>query len=161
MKICVISDTHANDLGDLPDRISEALSGVDLIIHAGDYTSKNLLNQLRDFGDFKGVHGNMDSKELKEELPAEEILEIEGFRIGITHPSEGGSPIGLETRVATKLGADLDLIIYGHTHKPVNKKIGDVIYFNPGSAAGVFPARYCTYGVLRIEDEIKGEIIKV
>ena len=161
MKICVISDTHAEDLGSLSDRILEALSEVDLIIHAGDYTSINLLDQLRDLGNFKGVHGNMDSKELKDELPAKEILELEGFRIGITHPSEGGSPVGVEKRVETKLGVDLDMIIYGHTHKPVNKKIGALIYFNPGSAAGVFPARYHTYGLLKLEDEIEGQILKL
>lgn len=161
MKICVISDTHAEDLSSLPDRILDALDEVDLIIHAGDYTSINLLDQLRDLGNFKGVHGNMDSKELKDELPAKELLELEGFRIGITHPSEGGSPVGVEKRVETKLGEDLDLIIYGHTHKPVNKKIGDLIYFNPGSAAGVFPARYSTYGILKLEDEIEGQILKL
>lgn len=159
MKIGVISDTHAKDLVDLPVRIPEALRDVDLIIHAGDYTTINLLDQLRYLGNFKGVHGNMDTKELRRELPAKEILEIEGFRIGITHPAEGGSPIGLEKRVGAEFGTDLDLIIYGHTHKPVNKRIGNVIYFNPGSATGVFPARYRTYGILRIEDEIEGELI--
>ncbi|KAF5429067.1 hypothetical protein C5S39_09520 [Candidatus Methanophagaceae archaeon] len=161
MKICVISDTHAEDLGCLPNRILEALNEVDLIIHAGDYTSINLLDQLRDMGNFKGVHGNMDSKEIKDELPTKELLELEGFRIGITHPSEGGSPVGVEKRVETKLGEDLDLIIYGHTHKPVNKRIGALIYFNPGSAAGVFPARYRTYGLLKLEDEIEGQILKL
>ena len=161
MKICVISDTHAEDLSGLPDRILDALDEVDLIIHAGDYTSINLLDQLRDRGNFKGVHGNMDTKELKDELPAKELLELEGFRIGITHPSEGGSPVGVEKRVETKLGVDLDMVIYGHTHKPVNKRIGALIYFNPGSAAGVFPARYSTYGILKLEDEIEGQILKL
>ncbi|MCW3129893.1 MAG: hypothetical protein N2V75_07340 [Methanophagales archaeon] len=42
-----------------------------------------------------------------------------------------------------------------------NKREGSTIYFNPGSATGAFPARYKTYGVLRIEDEIEVEIVKI
>jgi putative phosphoesterase len=159
MMAVVLSDTHAKDLEDLPERILEDMKKADLIIHVGDYTSKKLLDQLRESGDFKGVHGNMDSKEIKSEIPDKEIFEVMGFRIGITHPSEGGSPIGLKSRVKTKLGEDPDLIIYGHTHKPVNEREGSTVYFNPGSATGAFPARYKTYGVLNIEDRIEAEIL--
>jgi len=161
MKVVVLSDTHAEDLADLPERILKDLEKADLIIHAGDYTSKNLLEQLRELGDLKGVHGNMDCDEIKRELPDKEIFEVRGFKIGITHPSEGGSPVGLKSRAESKLGEDLDLIIYGHSHKPVNKREGTTIYFNPGSATGAYPARYKTYGILRIEDEIEVEIVKI
>lgn len=161
MEVVVLSDTHAKDLADLPERILEDLKKAELIIHAGDYTSKNLLDQLRELGDLKGVHGNMDCDEIKRELPDKDIFEISGFKIGITHPSEGGSPVGLKSRAESKLGEDLDLIIYGHSHKPVNEKESNTIYFNPGSATGAFPARYKTYGILRIEDEIEVEIVKI
>ncbi|MBL7117405.1 MAG: metallophosphoesterase family protein [Candidatus Syntrophoarchaeum sp.] len=161
MKVVVLSDTHAEDLADLPERILEDLEKADLIIHAGDYISKNLLEQLRELGDLKGVHGNMDCDEVKRELPDKDIFEVRGFKIGITHPSEGGSPVGLKSRAESKLGEYLDLIIYGHSHKPVNKRAGNTIYFNPGSATGAFPARYKTYGILRIEDEIEVEIVKI
>jgi putative phosphoesterase len=161
MRVVVLSDIHTKDLEDLPERILEELKKVDLIIHAGDYTSKNLLDQLRKLGDFKGVYGNMDPDEIKRELSDKVVFKIRGFKIGITHPSEGGSPFGLKKRVKLKLGEDLDLIIYGHSHKPVNEREGNTIYFNPGSATGAFSARYKTYGVLRIEDEIEGEIVKI
>lgn len=161
MMAVVLSDTHAKDLADLPERILEDIKRADLIVHVGDYTSRTFLDQLRALGDFKGVHGNMDPKELKRELPAKAVFEVMGFKIGITHPSEGGSPVGLKSRVRTKLGEDPDLIIYGHSHKPVIEREGGIIYFNPGSATGAFPARYRTYGVLNIEDEIEAEIVKV
>jgi len=161
MKVVVLSDTHAKDLADLPERILEDLKKAELIIHAGDYISKNLLDQLRELGDLKGVHGNMDSDEVKRELPDKDIFEVRGFKIGVTHPSEGGSPVGLKSRAESKLGEYLDLIIYGHSHKPVNKRAGNTIYFNPGSATGAYPARYKTYGILRIEDEIEVEIVKI
>jgi len=161
MKVVVLSDTHAKDLADLPERILEDLKKAELIIHAGDYISKNLLDQLRELGDLKGVHGNMDCDEVKRELPDKDIFEVRGFKIGVTHPSEGGSPVGLKSRAESKLGEYLDLIIYGHSHKPVNKRAGNTIYFNPGSATGAYPARYKTYGILRIEDEIEVEIVKI
>lgn len=161
MKVVVLSDTHAKDLADLPEGILEDLKKADLIIHAGDYISKNLLDQLRELGDFKGVHGNMDSDEVKRELPDKDIFEVSGFKIGITHPSEGGSPVGLKSRAKSKLGEDLDLLIYGHSHKPANESEGNTIYFNPGTATGAFPARYKTYGILRIEDKIEGAILKI
>lgn len=161
MKVVVLSDTHAKDLADLPERILEDIKKADLIIHVGDYTSKMFLDQLRDLGNFKGVHGNMDPNEIKSELPDKDIFELMGFRIGITHPSEGGSPIGLKSRVKSKLGEDPDLIIYGHTHKPANEREGRTIYLNPGSATGAFPARYKAYGVLNIKDKIEVEILRV
>jgi putative phosphoesterase len=161
MRIVVLSDTHAKDLTDLPERILEDLKRADLIIHAGDYTSKSLLDQMMELGNFKGVHGNMDTNEIKVKLPDEDIFEFAGFRIGVTHPSEGGSPFGLIERVKSKLGDDLDLIIYGHSHKPGNKIKGNTIFFNPGSATGAFPARSKTYGIIRIGDKIEAEIVKV
>lgn len=161
MMTVVLSDTHAKDLNDLPERILEDLKKADLIIHVGDYTSKNFVEQLRELGDFKGVHGNMDPSEIKSELPDKEIFEIMGFRIGITHSSEGGSPVGLKRRVKSKLGEAPDLIIYGHTHKLAKEREGGTIYFNPGSATGAFPARYKTYGILNITDKIEVEILRV
>jgi len=99
----------------------------------------------------------MDHNKIKRELPDKEMFEIRGFKIGITHPSEGGSPVGLKMLVKSKLRDDLDLIIYGHSHNPVNEREGNIIYFNPGSATGAFPARSKTYGVFRIEEEIEGK----
>ncbi|MHC1611338.1 MAG: metallophosphoesterase family protein [Candidatus Methanospirareceae archaeon] len=161
MMAVVLSDTHAKDLADLPDKILEDVKRADLIIHLGDYTSKIFLDQLRELGDFRGVHGNMDPNEIKRELPDKAVFEVMGFRIGMTHPSEGGSPIGLRERVKSKLGEDLDLIIYGHTHKPANERDSRSIYFNPGSATGAFPARYRTYGLLKINDGLEVEILKI
>jgi hypothetical protein len=129
MIIVVLSDTHASDLSDLPARIVDEIRGAELTIHAGDYTTKKLLDQLRELADFKGVHGNMDPPELKSELPALAIVEIQGFKIGITHPAEGGSPLGLKQRAKSKFAEELDVIIYGHSHKPMNEREGGTLYF--------------------------------
>ncbi|KPV63324.1 MAG: Phosphodiesterase [Candidatus Bathyarchaeota archaeon BA1] len=156
----MLSDSHAYALKDLPGKAVDELSGMDLIVHAGDYTGKGLLDELRKLGDFKGVYGNMDPPEVRGELPGSDVLELMGFKIGVTHPPEGVAPFRLMKRVRAKFER-VDVIVYGHSHWSRNEVIDGIPYFNPGSITGVFPARHKTFGILRIEKEVNGEIIKV
>jgi putative phosphoesterase len=138
-------------LEDLSEKIIDALSTVDLIIHAGDFTDVQLLKELKGLRTVKAVQGNMDSRELKVMLPAKEIVEIENRRIGITHGS--GGPGGIEERVRKVFESDrIDIIVYGHSHQSQNKVIEDVLLFNPGKATDSF-------GILTIDGGVKGEII--
>jgi putative phosphoesterase len=151
MRIAVLADTHINRLEHLPKKIIDALSTVDWIIHAGDFTDVQLLKELKRLREVKAVHGNMDSKELKTVLPVKEIVEIENKRIGITHGS--GGPWGIEERVRKMFESDrIDIIVYGHSHRPQNKVIKDILFFNPGKATDSF-------GILTIDEETQGEII--
>jgi putative phosphoesterase len=151
MRIAVLADTHVNKLEYLPKKIIDALSTVDLIIHAGDFTDVQLLNELKQLNEVKAVHGNMDSRELKSVLPIKEIVETKDKRIGITHGS--GAPWRIEERVRKVFESDrIDIIVYGHSHQPQNKVINDVLFFNPGKAADSF-------GILTIDGEAKGEMI--
>jgi len=159
MKVGVISDTHAHSLDDLPKKIIDEISGVDLIIHAGDYTGKKLLDELRKVGNFKGVYGNMDPYEVRRSLPDKLVFEANNFIVGVAHPSEGGIPVGMERRIRAKFG-DVNVVICGHSHKPRNEVVGDILYFNPGSATGAFPSILRTYGILRIEKEVEGIIAR-
>ena len=102
----------------------------------------------------------MDPCGIKEELPRSDVFELMGFKIGVTHPPEGGAPFRLKKRVRSKF-EQVDVIIYGHSHWTKNEVIHDVLYFNPGSITGKFPARRKTLGVLRIGKEVNGKIIKV
>lgn len=160
MEVGVLSDSHAYALEDLPKKAMDELTAMDLIVHAGDYTTKGLLDGLRKLGDFKGVYGNMDPPEIREELPRSEVFELMGFKIGVTHPPEGGPPFRLEKRVRARF-EQVDVIIYGHSHWTKNEVIGGVLYFNPGSVTGAFPARHKTFGVLRIGKRADGKIVKV
>jgi putative phosphoesterase len=151
MRIIVLADTHVNTLEYLPKKIIDAISTVDLIIHAGDFTDIQVLRELKQLRDVQAVQGNMDSMELKTVLPVKEIVEIENKRIGITHGS--GSPWGIEERVRKIFKSDqIDIIVYGHSHKSQNKVIDDILLFNPGKATDSF-------GILTINGEAKGEII--
>ena len=151
MRIAILADTHVNNVEDLPKKIINALSTVDLIIHAGDFTDVQLLRDLKELSKVKAVQCNMDSTELKAILPAKAIVEIKNKRIGITHGS--GSPWGIEERVNKVFEADrIDILVYGHSHQSQNKVIKDILFLNPGKATDSF-------GILTIDGGVTGEII--
>jgi putative phosphoesterase len=151
MRIGVLSDSHVTSFDQLHNKILSALAEVDLIVHAGDFVAKDVLEGLKQLGEVKAVRGNMDSDEIKRLLPEKELVEIEGRKIGIIHG--WGSPYGINDRVGSAFSG-VDIIIYGHSHYPQNETKNGVFFFNPG------PAR-SSFGVLTIGVEISGEIIKL
>jgi putative phosphoesterase len=151
MKIGVLSDSHVTSFDQLNDKILTALADVDLIVHAGDFVVKDVLDGLKQLGEVKAVRGNMDSDEIKAILPEKELLEIGSRRIGITHG--WGSPYGIDERVGNDFSR-VDIIIYGHSHYPQNETRNGVLFFNPG------PAR-TSFGILTVGAEISGEIIRI
>jgi len=151
LKIGVLSDTHISSFAELPDKIVTTLAEVDMIIHAGDFTTKNVLDGLKQLGEVSAVCGNMDSNELKQLLPERVVLTLGGKRIGVTHG--WGSPFAIEDRVSS-LFSNVDIIVFGHSHHSMNKVIHGILFFNPGQARNSF-------GILTIGEEVKGEIIKV
>lgn len=159
MKIGVISDTHltrGNDL--LQQIIQEYFQEVDLILHAGDLTSLDLLEA------FTGkkvvaVAGNMDSLEVRKQLREKEVVEAGGFKIGLIHG--WGSPNGLEKRVAACFEG-VDCVVFGHSHRPCNQIMDGVLLFNPGAfSSGILSMRGGSIGLLHIGEGIEGEIIKI
>ena len=151
MRIGVISDTHVRTFDEIPERILMTLAEVDLIIHAGDFTQRPVLEGLRSLGEMKAVCGNMDSDELKQMLPQQEQFMVNGKKFGLIHGR--GAPWGIARRVRKMFG-QVDIIIYGHSHEPYNQYVEGSLLFNPGRARDSF-------GLLTIEDKIKAEIIKV
>ena len=160
MKIVVISDTHTDSIDNLHKRVLDELSGAEMIIHAGDFTGKRLVDALRKMGPFRGVYGNIDGPDVRRELPAIDIIQAEDFTIGVNHPAEGGSPLTLEPRLRPKFPR-VQAIIHGHSHRTKNDFRDGVLWFNPGSATGKFPATKKTYGILTVDKEIRGEIIEL
>lgn len=151
MKIGVLSDTHLHSAEELPRQIIEAFSEVDLIVHTGDFVMTAVLEGLQKIGDVKAVHGNMDCEELRKILPEKENLVIKGRRIGIIHGS--GAPWGIENRIRGEFDR-VDVILYGHTHQANSEVIGGVLFFNPGQAKN-------SYGILQVDEDIRGQIIRV
>ena len=156
MRIGVLSDTHIHQVSkDFRDLLDRHFSQVDVLFHVGDYTSPVVLDFLGS-KNFHGVYGNMDPFTIKEALPEKKIVEIGGFRFGLIHG--WGSPRGLEERVSTQF-SEVDVIVFGHSHKAMNEVVQGVLLFNPGTASGFSSSGVHTVGILECGDTVKGEII--
>lgn len=151
MRIGVVADTHVTELSEMAAPILAALTKVDLIVHAGDFTGKTVLDGLKSLGPLKAVCGNMDSGELKRILPQKELFVVNGKRIGLTHGS--GAPWGIAGRVRTMFD-DVDIIIYGHSHKADKELVRGSLLFNPGCARNSF-------GLLTVDDEVNAKIVRI
>lgn len=150
MKIAVVSDTHLARPTEGFRRTMEALfSDADIILHAGDMTSTSVFDYLSNW-DLRAVRGNMDDFDLGARLPESRVEEVAGRRIGIIHG--WGSPQGLEDKVFRAF-REVDIIVFGHSHLPLNTRKGGVTLFNPGSYRG----GYSTPGTVGII-EIAGEV---
>jgi putative phosphoesterase len=160
LRLVAISDTHTNSIQELPSVLLDSLKNVDMIIHAGDYTSKTVLDQLRKFRSFRGVYGNADPPEIRLEVPERTIFDLAGRRIGVTHPAEGGMPFGIQNRIRKRF-EQVDLIIYGHTHNAKTERKRETLFVNPGSATGEWPARAKTFAIIEIDQTIEARIVHV
>ena len=158
MRIGVLSDTHIHQVSrDFRDLLERRLSDVEVLFHVGDYTSPVLVEFLGS-KNFHGVCGNMDPLAIKAVLPEKKIVEIGGFRFGLIHG--WGSPRGLEERVLAQFN-DVDVIVYGHSHRAMNEVVQGVLLFNPGTASGFSSSGVHSIGILECGDTVKGEIIEL
>lgn len=156
MKIGVLSDTHLTRVTQDLERLVEAhFREVDLVIHAGDMVGLPVYRYLQHLP-LEAVTGNMDEAALRDELPGKKTLTVGAVTIGLMHG--WGSPVGLEERLRREFSG-VDIIVYGHSHLPVNHRSGGILFFNPGSASGF--RHEPTIGLLHLEDGIRGEIIKL
>jgi len=160
VRILVLSDTHIPRVApDLPQEVYEEISKVDMIIHAGDFVEKELLDKLRTLKDTRAVYGNMDSTEIRHELNSKEVIQIDKVRIGLTHGC--GAPNDLVESVKREF-TNVDVIIFGHSHASLNITQEGILFFNPGSPTDKIFASSNSYGILEITDKkIEGKIVKL
>ncbi|HDH97323.1 MAG TPA: metallophosphoesterase [Proteobacteria bacterium] len=152
MKIGVISDTHLRS-GDDASLLTELVESsyfrdVDLILHAGDHVVLDVVEMALAPKRLVSVRGNMDVGEAAE-LPIKRVVELAGKRIGLIHG--WGSPDGLAERVAAEFAdEDVDLIVFGHSHRPYEGRVGGRLLFNPGSPTDKHFAPYNSVGIIEI-----------
>jgi hypothetical protein len=126
-KIGILSDTH----GLLRPEVVSTVSDCDIIIHAGDVGDLSILEELRRIAPVHAVQGNTDKGKWTEALPLTTGIEIHGHFIYILHD--------IEHLDLDPAAAKVEMIIFGHSHKPEFKEKDSVFYLNPGSAG---PRRY-------------------
>ena len=133
MRIAVISDTHMPRAASaLPDACLAHLTAADAIVHAGDHSDVASLRALEELGlPVIAVHGNVDSDEIRRELPAQTAFESAGVRIAVTH--DAGPSAGRARRMADRF-PEADGVVFGHSHIPLHHAPeGGPWLLNPGS----------------------------
>jgi putative phosphoesterase len=119
----VIADTH----GVLLPAAIRALKGVDLIIHAGDIDTTEVLDELQSIAPVVAVRGNMDMAENLRQLPETETVEVADVLLYVIH--------NIHRLDIAPSKAGFDAVIFGHSHYPSIVKNNGVLFLNPGSAA--------------------------
>lgn len=158
LKIGVLSDTHLHRLtGDFRYILDEFLWDVDLIFHVGDFVSEEVVDFLSE-KNFHGVHGNMDPLEVKEMLPEKKVIQLGPYRLGLIHGD--GSSSKLEERIHSEF-QNVDVIVYGHSHRAANHVKDGILLFNPGTATGFSYSKNHSFGILELGETIRGEIIPI
>ena len=151
-EIVVLADTHIrrNSTRRLPPAVYAALERADLVLHAGDVVTGELLEELNGFAPTLAVLGNNDG-ELRGQLPEERLLTIDGLRLAMVHDS--GPRKGREARMHRRFPTAA-VVVFGHSHMPVDADgLDGQRLFNPGSPTEMRPAyRGLGFGRLRIDD---------
>lgn len=120
--IGVISDTH----GLLRPQALAALEGSQLIVHAGDIGKPEVVERLTELAPVVAVRGNVDRGPWADAFPHAVTREIQGVRIHLLH--------NLAELALDPEAEGIDVVISGHSHKPLIRRVGSVLYLNPGSA---------------------------
>ena len=115
----LISDTH----GLLRPEARAALAGCELLLHAGDVGSPEVLEELAELAPLHAVRGNVDRGAWADALPEELTVEVDGLRIRVLHDAS-----------ALDSAEGLDVVVSGHSHQPARREERGVLWVNPGSA---------------------------
>ena len=149
-RIGVISDTH----GKLPSPVIKLFNKVDLIVHAGDIDSADVLERLKSIAPTVAVRGNMDSGKWAGSLKETEMIRIGEVVLFVRHNLHGTAMI--------PASADVDAVIYGHTHRSSVESQEGVLFLNPGSAGQRRHGNPLSVALLHIRGKnLQAEIFKL
>ena len=160
MELAIISDTHLpRGSRALPEACLARLRAADLIVHAGDFVTLEVLEELRALGPVVGVHGNVDNAAVRAALPASAVIPVGGHRLAVIH--DAGPAQGRLRRMRTRFpGADA--VIFGHSHIPLHERAPDGFQiFNPGSPTDRRRQPDHTMGVCRTGAQLVFELVEL
>jgi uncharacterized protein len=148
MRLGVIADTH----GLLRPEVFDVFRDVDHILHAGDLGPIDVLTELESLAPVTAVYGNTDGPEVRSRLLQVAQVELDGFRIVVTHGDQLGSPTPDKLHAAFP---EAEILVFGHTHRPLLTLVDVVVtVINPGGAG---PRRFDlppSVGILELEPGI-------
>jgi putative phosphoesterase len=151
VRVVVLSDTHApRRWRACPPQLAEQLRGADLILHAGDVCTASVLAELAQYAPVAAVLGNNDWPDVAEWGAAETAeLDLDGLSVAMVHDS--GPAAGRMARMRRRFPA-ADLVVFGHSHIPLDQSAPGLRIFNPGSPTDRRRQPHGTLGVLQVNE---------
>lgn len=151
MRIGVVADTHMPRHGRmLPEALLEGLSGVDLIVHLGDFTGPEVVAWFEAIAPLEAVAGNNDPASLVERFGRCKVLTLEGVRIGLVH-GDGTRKTTLDRALEAFEPGTVDVVCFGHSHAPYLARHGDRWALNPGSPTDKRRSPRFSYAILEVQ----------
>jgi putative phosphoesterase len=165
VKVAVIADTHTNYTTSgvsrpIPEGVWPYLESADHILHGGDVTHPNVLDELAALAPVTAVMGNTDGWDVRDWGAEQEVeLELGGIRIGMLHDS--GPSRGRRERLRARF-PHARVVVFAHSHLPWNEDTDGLLLFNPGSPTWKRRAPFPSMGLLWVEDgDVTGEVFPV
>lgn len=149
MKILVISDSHREKRNLY--QVLEREKPLDLMIHCGDLQEDDFELELLAECKMEAVAGNMD---FYSGLPVQKEFHIGNYKVFLTHGHMYGVNFGEQELIRTAEEVGANIVMYGHTHRPVLRREGDILVLNPGSIS--FPRQEgskASYAILTIDED--------
>ena len=159
VRVTVVADTHVPGRArDLPDEVWRAVERADLVVHAGDWVSVELLDEFEErSARLLACHGNNDPPALAARVPQVARAVVAGVRLGVVH--ETGPATGRERRCDARFD-DLDLLVFGHSHIPWDTTTPRGLrLLNPGSPTDRRRQPACTYVTLTLQAGAVGDVV--
>jgi len=148
VEVIVLADSHLTaGMDRIGGQVLAAVATADVVLHAGDLTSRRALEELQAMAETYAVLGNNDH-DLVGTLPESRTFDLEGVRVALVHDS--GPTKGRPTRMHRRF-PDADIVVFGHSHVPINEVgVQCQVLFNPGSATQRRSQPHRTFGRLRL-----------
>lgn len=155
MEVAIVADTHIPDREQsIPDAFEDRISTADHVIHAGDFTTTEVLADVRDLAtELTAVHGNMDGGAV--DLPAVASVDVEAVTFVVTHGTARSRAAWFDAvaTAAREHASDSCVGVGGHTHQVEDEEHDGIRVLNPGSVTGAAPASTATMLTATVDDD--------
>lgn len=152
MRLLLIADTHVPKRArDLPAQVWDEVAAADVVVHAGDWVTPDLLDRLQARATrLIACWGNNDGDELRSRLPERADVQLAGLRFTVVH--ETGAAAGRDARMS-RLYPETDVLVFGHSHIPWDTTTPTGLrLLNPGSPTDRRRQPNCTYMTMTVAD---------
>ena len=159
MRLLLIADTHLpRRARELPTQVWDEVDRADVVVHAGDWVTPDLLDELTARSTrLVACWGNNDGEQLRSRLPERADVVLGGLRFTVVH--ETGAAAGRDARMS-RCYPDTDVLVFGHSHIPWDTTTSTGLrLLNPGSPTDRRRQPFCTYMTARVEDGTLTDVV--